>query len=122
MRRMLVMTVALGLTATCVFAGRLEVTVMKAGSPVGGALVRVSPGTSHRLTLADGHCAFAHLAAGTYRVVASKDVSGTYNAAVNPAAEVPADGTVSVTLTLTRAIMIDEYLPYGPGKFWTYKT
>ncbi|MCD6351605.1 MAG: carboxypeptidase regulatory-like domain-containing protein [Armatimonadetes bacterium] len=122
MRRAIVAVVVGGLAAfpSLGLAGRLEVSVEKAGSPVGSALVRIYPGATSRRTLASGECAFAGLAAGTYRVVASKDISGVYNAAVNQAVTVPAHGTVTVTLRLTRAIMLNEYLPRAVGDKWYY--
>lgn len=103
-----------------VLGAKLQVVVTDGGSPVAGALVRVWPGALSRNTNASGLCEFAGLAARTYQVMASKEIGGVYKAARNDAVAMPATGILSVNLALSRAIMINEYLPRVSPWNWQY--
>jgi len=116
----LVSVVVAVLLCGSVLGAKLQVVVADGGSPVAGALVRVWPGALSKNTNASGLCEFAGLTAGNYQVVASKDIGGVYKAARNDAVVMPATGILSINLALSRAIMINEYLPRVLHWNWRY--
>lgn len=113
----------LALAALCAVgeAGRVECSVARLGEPVLRATVELFPGGHRRFTVADGTCVFAGVREGEYRVVASKEIDGIYYAASRENVSVPAAGTVTLSFALTRAIMINEYLPRPVGMHWDYE-
>lgn len=102
-------------------AGDLKCLVTQAGAPVATATVTVDPGGATARTDADGVCKFAGLAAGDYQVRASKTIGGVLYGAIQDAVTIGATGGESVELSMTRAILIHEYMPLARNSAWQYR-
>ena len=110
-------------------AGDLKCLVTQAGAPVTGAIVMLDPGPGRGpralplllgRTNADGICEFTGVAAGEYQVRASATIGGTLYGAIQDAVTIGATGGESVELSMTRAILIHEYMPLARNSAWQY--
>lgn len=118
-RRLSVIAVCLALCGV-VWAGNVQVTVSDALTPVSGANVKINPDGLTGTTNAAGKWNATGVTAGDALVMAWTDVGGTLKGAVAEVT-VPAHGTVSVDLSLVRAIWFHRYWPLAVGNTWQYE-
>ena len=99
-------------------AGNISVLVLRGGTPEAGT--KVYAASVSALTDAAGKCVLAGVPAGTHTVFAEKLIGGVLYGAVRQNLSVPATGSVTVKLNLTRAIRLNEYMLLKPKNYWAY--
>ena len=110
-----------GLVGSAALAGELKCHVTRGGADVSAARLILKPDGATTLTSADGVGGFSGLAAGTYLVTAEKTIGGTLYGALKDSIAVPASGAVTVSLSMTRAIRMNQYVPLRVGNTWQYE-
>lgn len=105
------------LVCAVAFAGNIEVLVLRGRTPVAGAKAYAA-GVS-ALTDASGKCVLVGVPTGRHNVFAEKLIGGVLYGAVRQDVAVTA-GTVSVTLNLTPAIRLNEYIRLTLNSYWAY--
>ncbi len=118
----LLVLVAVCLACSAALAGDLKCHVTLGGTDVGGAKLVLAPGAATATTAPDGVGVFTGLAAGTYLVTAEKTIGGVLYGALKDAIAVQATGGTTVSLAMTQAIHISQYIPLGVGSMWQYAT
>ena len=118
-RRFAVVVVVLTLCGAA-WAGNVQVTVSEALAPVSAANVTIEPDGMTGTTNAAGKWNATGVTAGDAMVIAWTDAGGTLRGAIAEVT-VPAHGSVSVDLSLVRAIWIQNYYPMAVGNKWEYE-